>query len=85
MLPTKIDDVRTKNTYFMHSTCSLADNPLLSVASVGPAGGGGAGPVGGALEPFLTTCTSLVFSEPTVVEGFSGGWWVESGGGAMMN
>ena len=56
-------------------TCSLAASPLLSVASVGPAGPGGGGvePVGGALEPFLMTCTSLVFSELTVVDGFSGG------------
>ena len=41
--------------------------------------------MGGALEPFLTTCTSLVLSEPTVVDGFSGGWWAESEGGAIMN
>ena len=67
--------------------CSLAANPLLSVASIGaadPGGRRGAELVGGALEPFLTTCTSFVLSEATMVEGFNGGW-EESGGRAMIN
>ena len=58
-------------------TCSLAvmASPLLSEASVGVLGG--ADPwlnAEGGLEVFLTTCTSLLPSDPTVVEGFTDGW-----------
>ena len=68
----------------IYLTCSLAASPLLSVPSVGGVAKAEAAVDEEAFVAFFTTCTSLFPREPTVVEGFTGGW-EESGGREMMN